>query len=203
MRELFLLVGLLFATAAMGQTFRAAVIAGLNLSQIDGDDLLGFHQPGVNAGMRVVAVLGQHWRVGPELLFNQQGAKRNQNSMTQSAFDAFRLQTVELPLMVHYKAWRIAAEAGVSYQRLINYRVTNNLGEDITADVQLAGDAFALNLGATLYLSPRLGLNFRWSRHLTDLHAASGPRFISRSLSFRVVYALGRGEELPQSPPAE
>ena len=192
-----LLLALITATLS-GQTFRAAALAGLNLSQLDGDDLLGFHQPGLNAGLRVVAVLGEHWRVGPEILFSQQGAKRNTNSVTQSAFDAFRFQTVELPVMVHYHDWRLTAEAGAAYQRLLSYRIINTLGENVTEDISLTDDALVLHLGATLDLSPRFGLNFRWSRHLTDQQAGAGPRFVSRSLTFRAVYAIGRMADLPQ-----
>ena len=186
----------LSATTLGGQTFRAAALAGLNLSQLDGDDLLGFHQPGLNAGLRVVAVLNEHWRVGPEILFSQQGAKRNANSVTQSAFDSFRFQTVELPLMLHYHDWRLTAEAGAAYQRLLSYRIVNTLGEDVTEDYSLRDDAVVLHLGATLDVSPRLGLNFRWSRHLTNQQAGTGPRFVSRSLTFRAVYAIGRVADL-------
>ncbi|CAH1002202.1 hypothetical protein LEM8419_03119 [Neolewinella maritima] len=181
------------------QTFRAAALAGINLSQIDGDDLLGFHQPGLNAGLRVVAVLGEHWRVGPELLFTQQGARANANSQTQSSFGTFRLQMVELPLMVQYTDWRLTAEAGLAYQRLLSYRITNSGDRDITDDIQLDGDALALHLGVSLNLTSRLGLNFRWTRQLTDLQAGDGPRFVGRSLSLRAVYALGTGEALPQT----
>ncbi|WP_420459880.1 porin family protein [Neolewinella sp.] len=197
MWKLIFLFALSTATLS-AQTFRAAALVGLNLSQLDGDDLLGFHQPGLNAGLRVVAVLDDHWRVGPEILFSQQGAKRNTNSVTQSAFDAFRFQTVELPVMVHYHDWRLTAEAGVSYQRLLSYRVVNTLGEDVTDDVHLQDDALVLHLGATLDLSPRLGLHFRWSRHLTNQQAGAGPRFVSRSLTFRAVYTIGRATDLPQ-----
>lgn len=187
----------LWGSVACTQTFRASLLAGVNLSQIDGDDLLGFHQPGWNGGLRVVAVLSPRWRVGPELLFSQQGAKRNRNSLNISDFDRFRLNTVELPLMLYYKDWRLNAEAGGSYQRLIDYRITDDRGEDITDSLPLRDDLFALHLGVTVYLTEHLGLNFRWSKHLTDLQLADEPRLRGRSLTLRAVYTLGQGESLP------
>ena len=197
MRILLLLALLSTGSTLPAQTFRGAILAGGNLSQIDGDDLLGFYQPGLEAGLRVVALLGEKWRVGPELSFTQQGAKRNKNSVNVSDFSDFRLNTVELPLMVYYKDWRITAEAGVSYQRLIDYRITDARGADVTADFPFNTDLAALKLGVTLYLTPRIGVNFRWSRHLTDLQQAERPRLRGRSLALRAVYTFGEGEVLP------
>ncbi|MBB4077454.1 hypothetical protein GGR28_000055 [Lewinella aquimaris] len=203
MRLFFPFILLLLASGVGAQTFRASVLAGANLSQIDGDDLLGFHQPGVNAGLRVVALFGEKWRVGPEILYSQQGARRNKNSLNVSDFYAFRLNTVELPLMVYYKDWRLTAEAGLSYQRLIDYTVSDFRRDDITLDFPLRDDLFAIKFGVTLYLSPKLGLNFRWSKHLTDLQVAEAPRLRGRTISLRAVYTLGAGEELPASPVEE
>ncbi|PPK84071.1 outer membrane protein with beta-barrel domain [Neolewinella xylanilytica] len=179
------------------QTFLASALAGGSLSQVDGDDLLGFHQPGINAGLRVVAVLGDHWRVGPEILYSQQGAKRNRNNLNISDFSDIRLNTVELPLMVYYKDWRITAEAGAAYQRLIDYRIEDANGADATDQYALRNDLFALQLGVTVYLTRKLGINFRWSRHLTDLQVDDTPRLRGRSVTLRAVYSFGSGETLP------
>lgn len=196
---LLLIVGLCLGDMVVGQTFRASVLAGGNLSQIDGDDLLGFHQPGVNVGLRVVALLGDRWRVGPELLYSQLGAKRNRNSFNISDYRQFRLQTAEIPLMVYYKDWRLTAEAGVSYQRLINYTVDDSRGDDITDTTPLDQDALAIKLGATLYVTPRWGVNFRWSKQLTDLQGGELDRLRTRWLTLRVVYTLGSGEAMPNA----
>ncbi len=197
MRALLLIISLFFAPLLPGQTFRASVLAGANLSQIDGDDLLGFYQPGVNAGLRVVALLGEKWRVGPEILYSQQGAKRNRNSANVSEFREIRLNTVELPLMVYYKDWRLTAEAGASYQRVIDYGVTDFRGEDVTTAYPFANDLVAIKFGVTLYITPNVGVNFRWSKHLTDLQLADDPDLRGRTLSLRAVYTLGSGETLP------
>ncbi|MCP9237216.1 outer membrane beta-barrel protein [Lewinella sp. JB7] len=201
MRLLLACLLLLITPVLMAQTFRASVLTGINLSQVDGDDLLGFHQPGFNGGLRVVALLSDKWRVGPEILYSQQGARRNKNSLNVSDFYAFRLQTVELPLMVYYKDWRLTAEGGLSYQRLIDYRISDFRRDDITGNFPLRDDLLAIKVGVTLYLTPRVGFNFRWSKHLTDLQVADEPRLRGRTISLRAVYTLGSGEELP-APPA-
>ncbi len=202
MRALLLSLSLVTTTLLCGQTFRASVLAGANLGQVDGDDLLGFYQPGVNAGLRVVALLGDKWRLGPEILFSQQGARRNKNSANVSEFREIRLNAVELPLLVYYKDWRLTAEAGASYQRVINYRVTNFRGQDVTTTFPFRTDLVAIKFGVTVYLTPNVGLNFRWSKHLTDLQVADEPRLRGRTLSLRAVYTIGGGESIPAPPPA-
>ena len=197
MRYAILLAVLLASGTLTAQTFRASVLAGANLSQIDGDDLLGFHQPGVNAGLRVVAVLNDHWRLGPEIVYTQEGAKRNRNSLNISDFRRIQLNAVELPLMVYYKDWRFTAEAGVAYQRLVDYRIEDAGGVDVTPDYNLTSDLFALKLGVTVFITPNVGVNFRWSRHLTDLRDADDVRWLGRTLTLRAVYTFGVGETLP------
>lgn len=189
---------------SLAQTFRASALAGLNVSQIDGDDLIGFNQFGYNAGLRVVAVLNDRWRVGPEILYSQVGSRRGANELNASDFDRVTMNTVEVPLMVYFKDWKITAEGGLAYQRLINYTIINTAGENVTEDILFRDNLLNIQFGATFYAKPNLGFNFRWSKHLTDLEATDGNLTLKgRSLSFRVVYTFGDGEELPDPVPAE
>lgn len=202
-----LLLTLMLATSGLlsAQTFRASIIAGGNFSQIDGDDLFGFHQLGANAGVRVVALLGDRWRVGPEILFSQQGARRNQNSLNISAFDQIDLTMLEVPLMVYYKDWRLTAEMGFSYQRLFDYTVISSGGEDITFATPLNENLVAFKAGVTFFVTPRFGLNMRWSKHVNniDINNSLNTSFKGRSVSVRAIYTLGAGEKLPKAPEDE
>ncbi len=202
MRKLLFLLLVFGACGLNAQTFRASLLAGGNFSQIDGDALFGYHQLGANAGIRVVAVLNDRWRVGPEILFSQQGARRNQNSINISPFDQIDLTTLEIPLMVYYKDWRLTAEAGFSYQNLFNYTIISSAGEDITSATPLNTDLVAIKAGVTFFLTERLGLNMRFSKHLTDIDPDNtlNTSFKGKSISVRAVYTLGQGEEIPRPP---
>lgn len=174
--------------------FQASAVAGLNVSQIDGDDLNGFHQPGLNAGLRVVAVLGDRWRVGPELLFSQLGARRNTNSINSSPYDRFRLNTVEVPLMVYYKDWRVTAQAGGSYARVIDFSVLDSGGQDVTETRPLAEELYSIKLGAGIYLTPNLSLNVRWTRGLNNVNDFGRINMRTRTVSVRAAWTFGDGE---------
>jgi hypothetical protein len=60
----------------------------------------------------------------------------------------------------------------------------------------------AIKAGVTFFLTERLGLNLRFSKHLTDIDPDNTPNtsFKGKSVSVRAVYTLGRGEELPRPP---
>ena len=199
MRQLLFLFLFSFATALPAQTFRASLIAGGNFSQIDGDDLFGYHQLGANAGIRVVARLGENWRVGPEILFSQMGARRNKESLNISPYDRIDMTTVEIPLMVFYKDWRVMAEAGVSYQNLFNYKVIASSGDDITNNTVFRDNLFAIKVGASFIVTPRFSVGMRFSKHLNniDIDNALNTSFKGKSVSVRAIFTLGAGEEMP------
>lgn len=195
---------LAFGADVNAQVFRASLLAGTNVTQIDGDDLSGFNRFGFNAGMRVVAVLNDRFRIGPEILFSQIGSSRGAKELNVSDFDKVSMNTVEVPVMLYFKDWKITAEAGLAYQRLFNYSIVNSAGEDITEDIPFRDDLLNFQAGVTFYASPNWGFNFRWSKHLTDIEANNDNLTLKgRSLSFRVVYTFGSGESLPDPPVTE
>lgn len=195
-----LLFLLIVADKLPAQTFQASVIGGMNISQIDGDDLFGFHKIGLNSGIRVVAVLNDRWRVGPEILFSQQGALRPNSSFNFSPFSRFQLNTLEVPLMVYYKDWRLTAEAGFSYQRLFSYEIDDFQGEDMTSQFTLKDNLVAFNAGVTFHVSENFGINFRWSKHVIDLdiNNAINTSLRGRTISLRALWIFGEGETLPK-----
>ena len=200
---LFFLFLLLCAAPATAQTFRASALAGINLGQIDGDSLIGFRQPGINAGLRVVAMLSENWRAGPEILFSQQGARQRTRPAFFSSYDDIRINTVEVPLMIYFKEWRFTAEAGLSYNRVFTSEIRNFQQRDISAERPLKEQFLNAKVGVTMYFTPNLGLNVRWSKSLTDIDLFPQHNFRTRYLSIRMVFTPGAGERMPERPEEE
>lgn len=192
----FLSLFCLAQVPAHSQTFSAMLVGGFNLSQIDGDKLGGFNKIGFNTGARVSAQLSERWHLSTELLFSQQGASRVPTDDISSQYDKIRLNFVEVPIMINYSDWKILASAGISYNRLINYEVINDIGEDITELEVYNEDIPALVLGATYKFSEKWGLNFRWSRYLRTLlppdpnPTVENVNFIGRTIGIRLYYYL-------------
>ena len=194
MRRIFLLilVGLMLSCSvflAAQNRFKASAVAGLNLSQIDGDLLTGFDQPGLHAGMHVSAILSDRWELGVELLYNQQGSQRNLYSNSQSIYESIRLNVVEAPVQILFNEWKFQLGAGLSYARIINAKVIDVSGADITLQQGFRDDLTNVVLGGTFNFSERWALNVRWSRSLNNLRANKADGlFISRTLGIRGIY---------------
>jgi hypothetical protein len=182
---------LLLAQTPGNRTFQASAIAGFNLSQIDGDKLSGFHQPGINIGAKVDFSLAERWRLGLEMLYSQQGARRVFNDDPSATLDKLRLNFVELPLMIHFRDWKLQAGAGIIYHRLISFSATDVIGDDITELQNFRPDLFSMVFGCTFDLKKRMGLNVQWSKYLTDLQAdPNAASYIGRTISLRWLYRL-------------
>lgn len=190
-RILILAMVLLLAGVGRAQErrFEAGLVAGVNLSQIDGDKLAGFNKLGINVGGKVAAVLSERWLLSLELLFSQQGASRTRVDDPSSIYEKIKLNFVEVPVMINFKEWKFHVSAGASYGRLIDYTVIDFTGEDISEIEQYNPDLFSLILGITYYFRDNAGVDFRWQRALSDLQGIDGgSQLTGRTLSCRFVY---------------
>ena len=186
---LFLLVFLVGYTALQAQRFKGGLIAGGNFSQIDGDDLAGFHKVGISGGGYVAAILADRWQLSIEMLFSQQGSKWSQSDGLSAAFDKIALNFVEVPVLLNFEEWKFHVQAGASYGRLINSSVISITGEDVSESIDLNPNIFSYVIGVTFFSNEKLGYNFRWFKAFNDLQAQEGSnRWLGRSFSLRVLY---------------
>lgn len=142
--SLLLLVSLvLFSPSTFAQRFIGGVTAGINLTQVDGDEVFGYSKVGFNGGPFVKLMLDkkQRFSITMELLYTQKGATQKYPiySDTRKAFDDtllidqryqkydkkffYKLRTdyLEIPLVVHYDDPRskISVGVGISWARLV------------------------------------------------------------------------------------
>jgi len=57
--------------------FRGSAIVGLNLAQLDGDDLVGFNKTGVTSGLKVAFDLKSKLEGNVEILYSQRGSSES------------------------------------------------------------------------------------------------------------------------------
>jgi hypothetical protein len=176
--RLLLLVFCLLPLALAAQPrFKAAVIAGLTASQIDGDQSAGYNKLGLQAGLRGIARLKAREDLSIEFLYAQRGS---QSTLLKDQFDPFRfshtLNYLEIPVQWHYKDWLVEYEddkdnyyrasfnIGLSYARLINY-TSSGEGAGIGAALPvLKKSDIGFLLGANFMASRHLGFTFRYVR---------------------------------------
>jgi len=173
------------------QRFEAGLIAGFNMSQLDGDDLIGFHKIGINTGGRVSARLSKRLRLNMEMLFSQQGSSYATTDNPSAPIDKIKLNFVEAPVFLSYEEWRFHAYTGASYGRLFDYYVEEITGADVTDITEYTPDIFTFFIGTTFYFNEKWGLDIRWSKYLNSLRAEVGSEaLLGRTISIRGIYLL-------------
>ena len=118
MRKIILVLLLLLPTSVLFAQnsntqirFRGGAILGLNATQVDGDNIVGYHKLGLNAGFISEIPINQKWFVSLEILFNQKGSQssRRQDSLalgTPSLYPAdfkIKLNYADVPILINYQ----------------------------------------------------------------------------------------------------
>jgi hypothetical protein len=103
------------------QIIKGAVMAGFNISQVDGDEVYGFHKIGLNIGAAAITPIGKHFDFTLEAIYNQKGSYQKplyNDSLTGEY--SLKLNYVEVPVLFHYndKAGLVSFGLGFSWGRL-------------------------------------------------------------------------------------
>jgi len=118
----------LFAGHLRAQRIQGAVIAGGNLSQVDGDEVFGFNKIGLNTGLAAMAPIGKNLQLSIEILYSQKGAYQGKQykdvdsvgNVTTGEYK-LNLNFLEVPVLFMYNDKDvIIGGVGFSYARLVS-----------------------------------------------------------------------------------
>jgi hypothetical protein len=179
---------LLLSVPAFTQRFLGALSAGMNLSQVDGDEKYGFKKVGLNIGPSVILPIGKNkrWSVTMELLFSQLGSRQNseygaQDSITPDSgyYDGYKLYLnyLQVPLLIHYTDKRvIAGGVGFLYGQLVGakeYEDYNDPRGFVKTETSVSGPYkkadFQVVADVRFRLYQKLWVNLRYSYSLAEI----------------------------------
>jgi hypothetical protein len=127
---LLLLLLLSLSPSLLAQRFKGAVMGGMNISQVDGDEVYGYHRVGAHVGLAAILPL-KKWDITLETVFNQKGAYEGvqfPGDTLNGKYD-LRLNYVEIPLLAHFTDKnRYTVGAGFSYGRLVSSKEVEHGG---------------------------------------------------------------------------
>lgn len=167
------------------QRILGAISAGINLSQVDGDEVYGFKKAGFNGGPSVIIPFGKEgrWTVTMELLFSMTGSYQKggsylpdslADSSQPASYNGYKLNLnyLQVPVMVHFTDRKIIAGGlGFAYGQLVNVRewedgtrieTTTLQGPYSLADFQILADI-------RLRIWKKLWADFRYSYSLLPI----------------------------------
>ncbi len=129
------LTSLLFITAILlnsvcfAQDFNAGILAGVNASQVSGDNYSGFNKAGILAGIYTNLDVGEKVNFQLEINYSQKGSRKNPNTAEgDHEFFLLRLNYIDVPLMVKYFHNNFSFEGGVYYGRLFHEHMEDEEG---------------------------------------------------------------------------
>lgn len=112
------------------QRIMAGLIGGFNTTNVQGDDVFGFHKFGLNGGATAIVPFGDHWSLSVEGIYTQKGAYhskggRGMDYQARHDYNQYKLvlNYVEVPVLFHYidRNW-IKAGVGLAYGRLVEVK---------------------------------------------------------------------------------
>lgn len=122
-RSILFSVVLFFFTACFplsAQIIKGAAIAGMNISQVDGDEIYGWRKFGANIGAAAIVPVSNNFEFTLETIFNQKGSyQKAQRDDSLSGMYKLKLNYLEVPLLFHFNDRdRLQVGVGLSWGRL-------------------------------------------------------------------------------------
>ena len=207
----------LFTEGVMAQNrFKATVMGGLNMSQIDGDKQQGYRKPGLSLGLNGSIFIRPNFDISTELLYNQKGAKPKATAVfnPKDLYSTLTYHYSEVALLGNYyfnpnnarSYYKNSIHIGFSYGRILksSIKITqNNLPfTALEADVSKNYDPkdFSFIVGWSQLVTPRIGFTIRHTSSINFLYKNSNYDFVYNGngfehlrpyfLSFQVFYNM-------------
>lgn len=188
-KKFFLLLMVLFAVSTgFSQRFIGSVIAGGNLTQVDGDEVFGFKKIGANVGASVMLPIDRKERFffTVELLYSQKGSRMRSKVDTMdytgptTSIDwsipyspkfkyKLNLDYVEVPVLFHFEDpySRICFGVGASWGRLVFAREVESgyrLITDVRSGIYSRNDwSVIADVKIPIYKGLRLNVRYQYS----------------------------------------
>lgn len=188
---LVLSLGFLYSPL-QAQRFEAALVAGGNFAQIDGDNLAGYNKFGLHAGARVTAVLNPKWQLSMDLLYSQRGSARSPKELA-FAFEKVSLNFVEVPILVQLVDWKVHFGAGLAYSRLFSHNIIDGNGIDLSESRSFKSSNISFIADATYYTNDHFGIGMRWNIGALNIEPdRDNSSLFEKWISLRLIYRFSK-----------
>lgn len=157
------------------QAFLGALAFGGNLTQVDGDEIYGFHKLGFNVGVSTIYPFNEKWSLSIEASFSQKGsAQEYPPNATNKALPYYdlRLNYLEVPFFVYFtdKGF-LTIGAGFSWGRLVGIKEIEwgKVVHSSTTDSPYSKDDFNGIINVRIPIYKRLKVDFRYAYSLAKI----------------------------------
>ena len=163
--------------SAQDRRFNAAIVAGFNASQLNGDQSAGYNRIGPTAGLRGIISLQKNFYLSTEILYSQRGSRypTGLNNPTPGAPLKITTNYVDIPVVFTVMDWlneesdyyRLHFHAGPAFGRLFKASAEFSPYDDDTN--LFSKNDFYMLVGVTYFTNAHLGFTFRYNRSVVLL----------------------------------
>ncbi len=142
-----------FSKRIYAQNFEAYLIAGFDVSQIDGDKLSGYNKGGAVIGGATGFKLNDQWSLLQEITYYQRGSRATNKQLSLDNFSVRRIDYIDLSLIGNHlfnEQWSLLLGAG--------YGIFVNVKSDVKEDKSLYNGDLFLTIGPQYALSAVLSV---------------------------------------------
>ena len=208
----FFVLGVLviFSLQARAQRIQGAIIAGGNLSQVDGDEIFGFNKLGFNGGLAAIVPFGKSMQLSIETLYSQKGSYQGKQyedvdsagNVTTGEYKV-NLDYVEVPVLFMYNDKDIiTGGVGFSYGRLVRVREYEH-GQRVESTTLNGGpyekNDFSALADVRFRIYKKLKFNVRYAYSLAKIRTREFENLLgdtwerkqyNNSITFRLIYVF-------------
>lgn len=156
------------------QIIKGEVMAGLNMTQVDGDEVFGFKKPGLNLGAGAMIPFAKGFDLSLETNFSQKGSRQKAQYLSDSLNGAYKLYLnyVEIPVLVHFTDKDlVSVGTGFSWGRLVGaHEFEHDRQTSTTAQNGVySPNDFCVLVDLRLKVYQALKFNFRYSYSMSRI----------------------------------
>lgn len=194
----------IFFSNLKAQVIKGALIAGFNMTQVDGDEVYGFKKFGFNVGAAAIIPVKKKWSVSLETIFSQKGAyQRPQyfDSLYTGEYN-LKLNYVEVPVLMHFTEKNLFSfGAGFSWGRLVSSKEIEHGGiqPPYSDSVYFNKNDYNLLVDFRFRIWKRLKFNIRYAYSLAKIRTREFYSLANTSwsrkqynnvITFRLIYVF-------------
>jgi len=185
----FILIGV---SSVDAQRFKGSAVFGLNLAQIDGDNLAGFNKLGLTGGVKLGYPIQDNIDINLEMLYSQRGSNAGFGFGNQAS-SFTDLKYLEILVYANLMDWfiadegyhKVSAHAGLNFSYLFAVDSSNGV---ISRDI----DTYKRNnigylIGVDYKFTKHLGTSVRYNRAFNSINEN---RAISYWITIRTEYVF-------------
>jgi len=177
LKRILICLFFLLPLAGFSQRFNGGILLGGNVSQVDGDDLDGYHKLGFQAGAFVSLRISKHSSFQMEMEYFQKGSRKASNPDSGSGDHSYliRIHYLEIPFLYQYTfAKRVQAEIGPAADIFLG-SLEESDGQVSPSTVPFRPVTLAGIIGIACYITPNLKAGVRFNYSLLSIRQPADP----------------------------